>query len=444
MSAFFRRSLFFGLILGSFVVFITACGSDDNTPIDSSGDSDEEVETDETSLWQEALFEIADELALREDCQAGPCLDEAIQVVPSQALPTNLQLQDANNNLDVATHNGRIYLAFRTAPDHFASPLARLYVVSSDDRETWRLETTYHMGTDLREPRLLSFKGELFLYFAVLGEYMWEFEPQGMKMMKMDVNGNWSEPDWFYEEGFIPWRVRVLNGVPYMLAYVGGENIYDMDGEGVQVHWLTTENGVDWVPVIEDKPVMLSGGVSETDIAFLDDGTLIAVSRNEAGDEVSGWGMKICRAEADDLGNWNCVDDPKKYDSPLLFGYDNRVFLIGRRNLTENGYYDLGYEDPSYREMSFEDQSLQYELAYWQTPKRCSLWEVDGETLEVSFILDLPSAGDTCFASAVEARPGLYEIYNYSSPFEDADLAWVEGQTGPTLIHRMVLAIPEQ
>ena len=436
------KLLLFSLIF-ALVALVPACGSDDGDASPNHGDEDvENSEDDAIPPWKLDIFDAVEEIRLEEECKTEPCLGEAIQVVPSDALPGDMVLQDANNNLDVAEHNNRIYLAFRTAPSHFASPLARLYVVSTADRETWRLETTYTMGTDLREPRLLSWKGELFLYFAVLGEYVWEFTPKGMMVMKMDAEGSWSEPDWFYEEGFIPWRARVIDGVPYMLTYVGGENIYDMDGEGVHVHWLTTENGVDWEPVIEGQPVVLSGGVSETDFTFLDDGTLIAVSRNEAGDEQSGWGMKICRAEADSLGDWNCVDDPKKYDSPLVFGQDNRVFLIGRRNLTETGYYDLGVEDPSYREMSFEDQSMEYELAYWQTPKRCSLWEVDSDTLEVNFILDLPSAGDTCFASAVEAAHGQYEIYNYSSPFEDADLAWVEGQTGKTLIHRMVLSVP--
>ena len=43
------------------------------------------------------------------------------QVIPSARLPDGLELGAANNNLDVVRHtDGFVYLAFRTAPHHFA------------------------------------------------------------------------------------------------------------------------------------------------------------------------------------------------------------------------------------------------------------------------------------------------------------------------------------
>ena len=54
-------------------------------------------------------------------------------VVPGPASVAGLDVLRANNNLDVCEHDGRRYLAWRTAPTHFASASARLNVVASDD-----------------------------------------------------------------------------------------------------------------------------------------------------------------------------------------------------------------------------------------------------------------------------------------------------------------------
>ena len=159
------------------------------------------------------------------------------------------------------------------------------------------------------------------------------------------------------------------------------------------------------------------------------------MSRNEAGDEL-GWGMKICRADADALADWECVADPKKYDSPLLFRHGRDVYLLGRRNLTETGDYDLFRRDRPHFV-----QTLAHELDYWLRPKRCSLWRVDPESLEVEFVLDLPSRGDTSFPALVPLGGGRYLVYNYTSPLDGTDPFWLQGQLGPTLIYSVVLTL---
>ena len=362
----------------------------------------------------------------------GPTLGETVQVVPGAGIPAEVDVQAANNNLDVVWHEGELYLAFRTAPSHFASAETELVVVRSADQETWTLEARFAVGSDLREPRFLAWDGRLILYFAVLGEDLFDFEPQGMMGTERTGPGAWTEPAWLYEDGFIPWRARVLDGVPYLIGYTGGAEIYDGGGE-VDVHWLTTADGWTFDGVVAGEPVVLSGGSSETDFAFLDDGALVAVSRNEDGDEL-GWGSKICRAEPGALGAWNCAGDPRKYDSPLVFRHGEDVWLIGRRNLNETGYYDLDLDS-----LSDAEQTLAYQLDYWQWPKRCSLWRVDPDALLVEWVLDLPSKGDTCFASVAHLGPDRSVVYNYSSPIDGPDVSWLEGQTGETNIYRTVL-----
>jgi hypothetical protein len=375
-----------------------------------------------------------------EHCRAidAPAICDVERVVPSEGLPPEVVPDVSNNNLDLVEHDGRLYFVFRSGPSHFASTETVLHVLSARREGRWELEATIAMGTDLREPRFLSWNGELFLYFAVLGSDPTDFQPMGMMAMRRTGPGAWTDPVPSYEPGFIPWRAKVVDDTPYLIGYIGGENIYDINGEPIEVHWLTTADGFTWEPVVPGQPVVHSGGASETDFVLLDDGSLVAVLRNEAG-ENGVFGSKICRAAAGALGDWTCADDPKKYDSPLLFRHGADVWLVARRNVTETGVFDLMLP------LAPQDAALQNLLDYSSRPKRCALWRVDPEALTATFELDLPSRGDTCFASEVPLSRDDFLVYNYSSDFEeerDVDPSWFEAQFEPTYIYRMVLSFP--
>jgi hypothetical protein len=225
-----------------------------------------------------------------------------------------------------------------------------------------------------------------------------------------------------------------------MVGYTGGEEVYDLpegDLPQIEVHWLGSDDGLQWSGWAAEDPVIWRGGGSEADLAFAPDGAAVAVIRNEAGD-AEGFGSLICRAEPGSLDQWSCAHDPRRYDSPLVFAHAGRIWLVARRNLTVDGAYDLGMDELDHRQ-----QWLTYQAEYWGQPKRCSLWEVDPELLEVSWVLDLPSRGDTCFPSIIEEADGGYTLYNYSSDPEGAELSWLEGQTGPTQIYRQRLWLPD-
>jgi len=370
--------------------------------------------------------------ACDDDEAAVPVVSEPVAVVPSEGLPAEAAPMNANNNLDVVRHGGRVYLAFRTGASHFAGEEVAMVVVSSTDEIHWSFETRITMGHDLREPRFLSWNGRLFLYFAMLGKDPLAFEPKGFRVTELTGAG-WTSPVDCYLPGFIPWRTKVERGAPYMITYVGGENIYqEEEPEPIEVHWLTTDDGLAWRPTVAGQPVVQSGGGSETDFVLLDDGALVAVVRNEEGDAL-GWGSKICRAEPEALGSWHCVADPKKYDSPLLFRRGGTVWLIARRNLTEDGNYDLFMRD-----LTHQEQTRSYQAAYSGQRKRCSLWKIDPEALSATFVVDLPSRGDTCFPAILEPDANPLVIYNYSTPLDDsgADIPWLAAQIRRTMIYR--------
>jgi hypothetical protein len=353
---------------------------------------------------------------------------ETRQVIPGPGLPAETVPQNSNNNLDIVRHDGRIYLAWRTAPDHYASDKTAMYVISTADEKTWTFEHKVTAGVDLREPRFLSFNGSLFLYLARLGTDPNRFQPQGMSYVEKGAGG-WGALTDFGGPTFIGWRSKVERGKPYLVAYDHGEQVYAPSGIDMSVKMFTTTDGRAWT----DLATVSTGGGTETDFAIGDDGTYYAVTRNELGDK-TGFGSKVCKTK--DVTKWTCKSDPRKYDSPLMFWHDGEAYLIGRRHLSPTGNYDLAeIADRPFLERWFKNQ-----VDYKTWPKRCSLWRYVQAEDRIAFVLDLPSRGDTCFPAVIPGgSAGEFIVYNYSSPIDGPDLPWNEGQLGETRIYRHVL-----
>lgn len=353
------------------------------------------------------------------------------QIVPSPGLPQGLA-HEANNNVAAIRHEGRTYVAWRTSKTHYASADTIMQVVSSADETTWTLETSLALGTDLREPNFLVLGGELYFYFSKLGKDSLAFEPQGIFMTKRAKDGIWSAPVATNKAGYVGWRTKSMQGTPIMLAYVGGEHLYKFDGVPMTVERLTTTDGVSFEALPGAAAAVGSGGTTETDYDFLPDGTGVAIMRNEAGD-ASGWGSKVCTFRGNDP--WECRTDKRKYDSPYVFAYDGEVYLVGRRNLTETGNYDLDYDD-----LDTHGQTVAYQIDYTRQRKRCAVWRFVPNEKRMAFVADLPSRGDTCFPHVIEgSQPGEFVVYDYSSPLDGRDLPWSDAQRGETRIYRHVL-----
>jgi hypothetical protein len=109
---------------------------------------------------------------------------------------------------------------------------------------------------------------------------------------------------------------------------------------------------------------------------------------------------------------------------------------VGRRTLGNDGVYDLGDTD-----LPMDVRALRNQYAYWQDPKRCSVWSVDPVARSVTWDADLPSRGDTCFPDALDDGDDAWVVYNYTSDPDGPDVGWQVGQTGLTRITRQRVAI---
>ncbi len=353
-----------------------------------------------------------------------------VKVAPGPNLPAEVKPMRSNNNLDIVMFQGRLFFAFRTAPNHFAGTKVVHYILSSSDLgKSWDFEAKVFMGSDMREPRFLVVGDKLFYYNFQAGKNMFSFTPEHDWMMERKALGSWTAPKQVFKDKCVLWRTKTIAGTAYATAYCG-EGEYTGGNAGIQIYLLFTKDGYNFEPVDPKKPVIATGG-SETDFEIDRAGNLYGVIRNEAGDGKS-WASKVCTAKAGDLANWKCVDTEYKPDSPLVFQHKDEIYVIGRRSL--GGAYDRGD-----RWLPNSTESLYYLARYWWTKKRTTLYRLDKATLKLEPVLDFPSKGDTSFAGLVPLNENQYLMYNYSSDPEGKDRVWMSGQLHQTNIYSTVI-----
>ncbi len=336
-----------------------------------------------------------------------PSVSEPTWIVPGEGLP--VQPQAANNNVAIALAGGRTFVAWRSAPTHFASAETELHVMSSaTGGAPWDHEATFAVGADVREPAFLVRDGVLSLSFFEAGSNPFAFEPHAVWRAERCGLGQWTA-ETISEGEKVPWDVKVRAGLALRTAYSG-----DHYGDGkLSMHLETSvDQGRSWAPLGAD-PVSM-GGDSEAAFEIARDGSLWAVTRNEDGD-TTGKGSKVCTAPADDWSAWTCptVSDPERYDSPELLRHGNDLYLLARRDV--GGPYG-------------QDEGM---APYSSRPKRSALYRIDPDTRAVVWVQDIPGVGDTSFPSAWRTGEHAWTFANYTSPLDDPDRSWLAAQTSP-------------
>jgi hypothetical protein len=350
-----------------------------------------------------------------------PTLSPAVAVAPGPALPAGVTCMASNNNVAIALHEGRLYLAWRSGPLHFASPLVRKTVISSGDgARTWRLETTLARGADLREPTLLSIGGRLHLHCFEAGKTAISFAPSHVWRTTREPDGRWTDPVEAMEGGEVPWEAKVRRGRACMTSYRGGH--YGVGEATVDVHFRSSSDGVTWTDVDPARPAIYSGGVSEVAWELTPEADLWAVTRLEDGDR-TGLGAHVASARAGALGDWTFPSqaDPERFDSPRMFRHGRDLYVLARRDVggpfgDEPGWLPAG------------DRKIAALLAYSARPKRTTLYRLDTTARKLVPVLDLPGCGDTAFPSVARTGPHTFLVANYTSPVEDPQRTWISGQ----------------
>jgi hypothetical protein len=294
---------------------------------------------------------------------------------------------------------------------------------SADNGASWQFEHDVFLATDMREPRLLGFAGYLQLMFFEAGSDSGRFEPMKLWRTRRLGAGQWSELELLTGSGEVPWDLKILNGVAYRTSYEG-EHYGAGETSEIAVFFKQSTDGTTWTSV-GGRPNVYYGGVSEVAFEFDAQGALWAVTRNEDGD-ATGFGSHVCYAPPEDLSAWQCSQqtDPDRYDSPEMFRHGDDLYLVARRDI--GGPYDAQDDD-----LSLAERRGRYLIAYSLRPKHCALYKIDKRERKVVHVVDLPGVGDTSFPSVQQTGPHTYLLANYTSPLDDPDITWLQGQTSP-------------
>ena len=291
-------------------------------------------------------------------------------VIPSEDVPSAIEVYPSNNNVDIEHYRGRLYLSWRSAPTHFASSAAKMYVMSSSDNgRTWAYETEVSLASDVREPRFFQSEGVLHLLFFQGGINPAAFEPQ--RMWTVSKRGDaWEAPEIYWDAPVVPWDIKSRYGSLWMTSYEG-EHYSGAENPEIELYFERSNNGFDWQPA-GDARTVYTGGVSEAAFEFDTMGNLWAVTRNEDGD-ASGYGSHVCFAQAATLGAWECskTSDPERYDSPELFRHGNDIYMVARRDM--------------------EVRLVRMEVCnYSLRPKTTAMYRIDQELRRVVHLFDIP------------------------------------------------------
>lgn len=345
-----------------------------------------------------------------------------------------LDLVHKNNSQafpDLATFQGRLYLAFRTAPSHFPSTKAHLQIFTSRDGETWQADHLIDHIHDIRDPQFLNFKGNLYLFFMSHTHGLRHHGPETIAYMKKTRAG-WSDPvaGSVRKSGF--WDIKAKDGRVVMSAYSNS----DEDGRKGRrrLRFLTSSDLEHWEPIYTPPITRQMLGryeTSETSFDFTDNGSIIGTIRSLIYPNLN-FSFSPGRPDL-----WRIKVDRFKCDGPRLFSHQGEFYLAARRSL----FYHLRSQPyrffPGFR-------NLVNISRYSFSRKRTALYHFNAQTLQISHITDFPSHGDTGYSAVAHLDGNRFLLVYYSSDIQTGkDSSWVRGQMGGTRLYSTILTISE-
>ncbi|MBM3288962.1 MAG: exo-alpha-sialidase [Candidatus Hydrogenedentes bacterium] len=337
----------------------------------------------------------------------------AAEIEPGLKFETWSAVDDGlhNSNTDMVYWRGAFYMIHASSPWHFGSSECKLVLHRSPDAVAWETVAEFHApgGNDIRDPKFAAIGDRLFLYVLINDSVL--ATPEATSMTYSTDGENWADLRDIEPKGWLFWRPKTRDNITWYCPAYWHEHgksalLKSTDGE----HW-------------EQVSVIHTGDANdETDCEFLPDGRMVATARLEVVPD-SALGHKLGRTLIATAGppyeHWlYATSYTTRLDGPYLFAYKGQVYAFGRRN-----------PDPNYWPMY---------TASILGRKRTALYKVDPEGL--TWLSDLPSAGDTSYAGVVIDGDTLYASY-YTSDIA-RDWPWIIGMLSPSEIRMVKVDLP--
>lgn len=338
------------------------------------------------------------------------------EISPALAYETWTAVDDGmhNSNTDMIYWRGAFYMIHASSPWHFGSSECKLVLHRSPDARDWDTIAEFRAPgdsgvRDIRDPKFAAIGERLYLYVLINDSRM--ATPEATSMTYTTDGENWAELREIDPKGWLFWRPKTRDNITWYCPAYWREHgksalLKSTDGE----HW-------------EQVSIIHEGDANdETDCEFLPDGRLVATARLEVAPDTI-FGNKLGRTLIATAGppyeHWlYATSYTTRLDGPYLFEYKGEVYAFGRRNPDPNNW-------PT-------------NTASILGRKRTALYKVDSEAL--TWLTDLPSAGDTSYAGVVLDGDALYACY-YTSDIT-RDWPWIIGMLSPSEIRMVKIELP--
>ncbi|MBT1446473.1 exo-alpha-sialidase [Shewanella sp. JM162201] len=282
---------------------------------------------------------------------------------------------DHNAFTDLIEFNGALYCAFREASEHVSPDGALRVLRSVDSGDSWQsISLITHPDGDLRDARLLVFKGRLYLFgaLAVKGKPL-----RSLMWRSLDAMA-WSEAEECADIGYWLWRVIEIDGGVYGVAYRPGA-----DGDVRLYHAAPSSDmlyGTDFKALV--APLSSEGYVNESGLCIENGEFTCLLRRDPVWDERKNALLGKSSAPYTD---WSWLELDCRIGGPVAFRWRGRLLAIVR---------------------------------LYNERVRTSLVEICETTGHVAEHLALPSGGDTSYAGVVMDGPSEELKISYYSSHE--------------------------
>jgi hypothetical protein len=308
---------------------------------------------------------------------------------------------------DLVSWHGYLWLVYVSSPSHFSSQHSRVVLLRSKDARIWEEAARFDgQGEDIRDPKLASM-GEHLVIYVLLNR---SFDPRPYRTVR-----SWSSDGktWSPFSSVLPvgWLLGHPKASPTGEWYAPAHNI-----KLGSVQLFRSRDGLSWEP---HAMITHMQGADETAIEFLPDGRLFAVTRVEAGGGIFGTSKAgtLLSVSKPPYQSWtpSGLSSLTRLDGPALYRIGEKIYALGRYQ--PHVTHPLGGSGSIF------------------SRKRTSIFCVgDGD---LTWLVDLPSAGDTAYPG-VAAWDGKIVISYYTSD-PRRDPPWILGMLNPTSVRVVIL-----
>lgn len=218
---------------------------------------------------------------------------------------------------DIIKFHDRWFCVFREGVSHLSAN-GFIRVLVSDDSNEWKSHSVLKVSNaDLRDPKLMIGLNDQLIIYACLKQItienvMWELNETSDTwgtLLKSDVSNDWL------------WRIRKNNNNLYSLGY----QITSRSPLFSALSLYTSNRSVFPKFKVLKKDIANDGCPTESSILFLDDKTMIVISRRDCGDQMTMLGTSKFPYDSIKWDNLNIV-----LQSPNMINVGNDIYVAGR------------------------------------------------------------------------------------------------------------------